>query len=100
MYTRIQSSKLYEQIAEQIKQRILRGELRTGDRLPTENELAGQFGASRTASREGMNTTAQHGLLATRLGLGAVETSGTAQAMRDCLELVMGVEALGGSAAT
>lgn len=98
MYTRIQSSKLYEQIAEQIKQRILRGELRTGDRLPTENELAEQFGASRTAIREAMKTLAQQGLIDTRPGRGAMVINATAQAMRHSLELLMRVEHAGGSA--
>jgi DNA-binding FadR family transcriptional regulator len=98
MYTRIQASKLYEQIAEQIKQRILRGELRTGDRLPTENELAEQFGASRTAIREAMKTLAQQGLIDTRPGRGAIVINATAQAMRHSLELLMRVEHAGGSA--
>jgi DNA-binding FadR family transcriptional regulator len=98
MYTRIQSSKLYEQIAEQIKQRILRGELRTGDRLPTENELAEQFGASRTAIREAMKTLAQQGLIDTRPGRGAMVINATAQATRHSLELLMRVEHAGGSA--
>src|SRR5216684_2689887 len=80
MYTRIRSNKLYEQIAEQIKQRILRGELRTGDRLPTENELA------------------QQGLIDTRPGRGAMVINDTAQAMRHSLELLMRVEHAGGSA--
>lgn len=98
MYTRIQSSKLYEQIAEQIKQRILSGELRTGDRLPTENELAEQFGASRTAIREAMKTLTQQGLIETRPGRGAMVINATAQAMRHSLELLMRVEHAGGSA--
>src|SRR2546426_762804 len=98
MYTPIRPSKLYEQIAEQIKQRILSGELRTGDRLPTENESAEQFGASRTAVREAMKTLAQQGLIDTRPGRGAMVINATAQAMRHSLELLMRVEHAGGSA--
>src|SRR6266566_7213011 len=98
MYTPIRASKLYEQIAEQIKQRSLRCELRTGDRLPTENKLAEQFGASRTAIREAMKTLAQQGLLDTRPGRGAMVINDTAQAMRHSLELLMRVEHAGGSA--
>src|SRR2546428_7992058 len=91
MYTRIRSNKLYEQIAEQIKQRILRGELRTGDRLPTENKLAEQFGASRTAIREAMKTLAQQGLIDTRPGRGAIVINDTAPATPQHLQLLMKV---------
>ena len=52
LYKPLQSSKVFERIAEQIEQRILSGELRSGDRLPTERELGEQFQASRTAVRE------------------------------------------------
>ena len=38
MYTPIQSVKVFEQVAKQIEKRILVGELRSGDRLPTERE--------------------------------------------------------------
>src|SRR5437588_2142723 len=99
MYTRLRPSKLYEQIAEQIKQRILSGELRTGDRLPTENELAEQFGASRTAVREAMKTLTQRGLIETRPGRGAVVINATAQAMHHSLELLMRVQQAGGGSA-
>ncbi len=68
LYTPIQSSKVSEQIATQIKQRILSGELHTGDRLPTERELAEQFHASRTAVREAMKMLAQNGLVDMRPG--------------------------------
>src|SRR5438093_11059247 len=95
MYTPIRASKLYEQIAEQIKQRILRGELRTGDRLPTENELAEQFGASRTGVREAMKILAQQGLIETRTGPGALVTTADSQAMHHSLEILMRVEHAG-----
>ncbi len=59
MYTPIQSVKVFEQVAEQIEKRILDGELRSGDRLPTERELAEQFHVSRTAVREAMKIVEQ-----------------------------------------
>ncbi len=68
MYTPIQSVKVFEQVAEQIEKRILVGELRSGDRLPTERELAEQFHVSRTAVREAMKNLAQKGLVDMRPG--------------------------------
>jgi GntR family transcriptional repressor for pyruvate dehydrogenase complex len=97
MYSPIRSNKVYEQIAEQIEQRILSGTLRSGDRLPTERELAEQFQASRTAVREAMKTLAQKGLVDMRPGRGTIVIDGTTQAMRHSLGLMMRVGQVGGS---
>ncbi len=98
MYTPIHSNKVYEQIAEQIERRILSGELRSGDRLPTERELSEQFRASRTAVREAMKTLAQKGLVDMRPGRGTIVIDGTSQAMRHSLGLMMRVGQAGSSA--
>lgn len=91
MYLPIQSNKIFERIAEQIEKRILNGELRSGDRLPTERELAEQFHASRTAVREAMKTLAQKGLVDMRPGRGTIVIDGTSQAVRHSLGLMMKV---------
>ncbi len=98
MYIPIRSSKVYEQIVEQIEQLILSGKLRSGDRLPTERELAEQFQASRTAVREAMKTLAQKGLVDMRPGRGTIVIDGTSQAMRHSLDLVMRVGQAGNAA--
>jgi GntR family transcriptional regulator, transcriptional repressor for pyruvate dehydrogenase complex len=98
MYTPIHSSKVFEKIAEQIEKRILSGELRSGDRLPTERELSEQFQASRTAVREAMKTLAQRGLVDMRPGRGTIVIDGTSQAMRHSLGLMMMVGQSGNSA--
>ncbi len=97
MYSPIQSSKVFEQIAVQIEKRILSGELQRGDRLPTERELSEQFHASRTAVREAMKTLAQKGLVDMRPGRGTIVIDGTSQAMRDSLGLMMKVGQAGSS---
>jgi DNA-binding FadR family transcriptional regulator len=89
MYVPIQTMKVFEQIAAQIEQQILRGDLRTGDRLPTERELAEQFRASRTAVREAMKTLAQKGLVDMRPGRGTIVIDGTSSALRDSLNRSM-----------
>jgi len=97
MYTPIQSSKVYERIAEQIEQLILNGELHSGDRLPTERELAEQFQASRTAVREAMKTLAQKGLVDMRPGRGTIVIDGTSKAMQHSLGLMIRVGQAGSS---
>ncbi|HYT28190.1 MAG TPA: FadR/GntR family transcriptional regulator [Ktedonobacteraceae bacterium] len=89
MYTPIQSIKVFEQVAVQIEKRILDGELRSGDRLPTERELAEQFHVSRTAVREAMKILAQKGLVDMRPGRGTIVIDGSHEAMQDSIGLVM-----------
>jgi DNA-binding FadR family transcriptional regulator len=94
MYTPVGRSKLFEQIVEQIQGRIVRGELRAGDRLLPERELAASFGASRTAVREALKTLAQMGLVDMRPGRGTVVTDNTSDAMRSSLGLMLRVSHL------
>lgn len=89
MYTPIQSVRVFEQVAEQIEKRILNGELRSGDRLPTERDLAEQFHVSRTAVREAMKILAQKGLVDMRPGRGTIVIDGANAAMQDSIGLVM-----------
>lgn len=89
MYKEIQPERLYEQIVEQIEQRILSGDLRVGDQLPPERDLAEQFGVSRTAVREAVKTLRGKGLVEIQLGRGTFITSNTARAMRHSLGLMV-----------
>jgi GntR family transcriptional repressor for pyruvate dehydrogenase complex len=88
-YAPIQSNKVFEQVAVQIEQRILKGELRSGDRLPTEREMAEQFHVSRTAVREAMKILAQKGLVDMRPGRGTIVIDGAQEAMQHSIGLVM-----------
>ncbi len=98
MYKTIRSSRLYEQIVEQIEQAILNGELRRGDQLPAERELAEQFGVSRTAVREAVKALREKGLVEAFSGRGTFVTDGTSQAMRQSLDLVTRIGGPDGSA--
>jgi GntR family transcriptional repressor for pyruvate dehydrogenase complex len=89
MYTPIQSLKVFEQVVVQIEQRILNGELRSGDRLPTERDLAEQFHVSRTAVREALKTLAQKGLVEMRPGRGTIVIDAAYEALQHSLGLVM-----------
>ncbi|MDD4679980.1 MAG: GntR family transcriptional regulator, partial [Clostridia bacterium] len=47
-------TRIYEDIVKQIMDNIKKGELKPGDKLPTERELASQLNVSRTAIREAL----------------------------------------------
>lgn len=63
--------RLSSRVAAAIKQEIVRGRLKPGDRLPTEHELSEQLGVSRNAVREGLAELRQEGLVNSRQGVGA-----------------------------
>ena len=89
MYLPIQPERLYEQIVGQIEQRILAGELKAGDQLPSEHELAKQFAVSRTAVREAIKTLREKRLVEIRPGRGTFIINGMPDAMRHSLGLLM-----------
>jgi len=53
----------YRQIADLIEQRIMGRSLRTGDPLPSEVDLARQFGVNRSTVREAIRALETQGLL-------------------------------------
>lgn len=66
------------QIANQLVAAIRVGELALGDRLPSESELAAQFGVSRASVREALSSLQFSGYLETVRGSGTVVISTTA----------------------
>jgi len=72
MYKVIQSSRLYEQIVQQIEESVTKGSLKEGDKLPAERELALQFGVSRTAVREAIKALQEKGLVEALPGRGTL----------------------------
>ena len=89
MYKLVRTSRLYEQILQQIEDAILKGTLKPGDQLPAERELAQQFGVSRTAVREAVKALREKGLVEAYSGRGTFVTDGTSQAVRQSLDLMM-----------
>ena len=58
----------YLRVSEEIRARILRRELREGEPLPTETELARQFAVNRSTVREALRKLESGGLLGRRRG--------------------------------
>ena len=86
MYKVIQSSRLYEQIVQQIEESISGGKLKVGDQLPAERDLAQRFGVSRTAVREAVKALSEKGLVEALPGRGTFITNGTSNGIRQSLD--------------
>ncbi len=97
MYLPIQTERLYERIVSQIEQRIEAGDIKVGDQLPSEHELAEQFAVSRTAVREAVKALRQKGLVEIRPGRGTFITNETSDTIRNSLGMLMKFGAMKGS---
>jgi GntR family transcriptional repressor for pyruvate dehydrogenase complex len=66
----IRQVRVSEEVAEQLKQSILSGELKAGDKLPSERDLAEGFEVSRLAVREAFRSLQGAGFVVARQGSG------------------------------
>jgi GntR family transcriptional repressor for pyruvate dehydrogenase complex len=89
VYKLVRTSRLYEQIVQQIEASIVKGDLKPGDQLPAERDLAQRFGVSRTAVREAVKALREKGLVEAYSGRGTFITDGTTQAVRQSLDLMV-----------
>ncbi len=98
VYRAVKTSRLFEQIVQQVEDSILKGQLQPGDQLPAERDLAQRFGVSRTAVREAVKTLREKGLVEAYSGRGTFVTNGTSQAIRQSLDLMIRINQQEGSA--
>ena len=66
----LQRPKIRDQAAEEIKRYIVDRQLAPGDRLPTENQLAEDFGISRLSVREATKALEFLGIVESKTGVG------------------------------
>lgn len=89
----VHSGRTFEIVVQRIREKLLTGALRPGDKLPPERELARQLDVSRNVVREALRTLENAGLVRTRKGArgGAFIEEGTpariAQALGDLMTL-------------
>jgi len=81
----IRPKKISEEIVEQIKALISKGELKPGERIPSERDLASMLGVSRPSVREAIMVLEAMGLLESRQGGGTYVRSLTEGALADPL---------------
>jgi GntR family transcriptional repressor for pyruvate dehydrogenase complex len=98
MYKIVRTSRLYEQIVQQVQESIQKGTLKPGDQLPPERELAQQFGVSRTAVREAVKALREKGLVEAYPGRGTFITDGTTSTIGQSLDRMMKIGQPEGSA--
>ncbi|MFB3884818.1 MAG: FadR/GntR family transcriptional regulator [Thermodesulfobacteriota bacterium] len=65
----VKPNRVSHQVAEQIRNLILEGKLKPGDKLPSERELSKVIGVGRLSLREGLRILESSGILKTRYGV-------------------------------
>jgi len=70
LFTPIESKRTFEEISSKVKALIFEGTLKPGDRLPSEQELAKQFGVGRQSVREALRLLELSGLVSIQKGYG------------------------------
>lgn len=68
LFKPIRQGRISEEVVQQLKESILLGLFRPGDRLPSERDLANQFKVSRVVIREALRTLENLGFILTRQG--------------------------------
>lgn len=84
--------RLFHDIVDRIQEMIVSGKLKPGDQLPSERQLAEEYGVSRTAVREAIRSLAEKGLVEVLLGRGTFVTTPTADHLAESITLMLQVE--------
>jgi GntR family transcriptional regulator, transcriptional repressor for pyruvate dehydrogenase complex len=64
----IKTRRIFEEICDSIREKLVSGELKAGDRLPSERELSEMFDVSRVALREAIRSLEMAGIVELRKG--------------------------------
>jgi GntR family transcriptional repressor for pyruvate dehydrogenase complex len=85
--------RVYESVAEHIREAIFAGQLLPGHKLPSEREMAEQFETSRVALREALRALEQDGMISIKRGFGGgafvADFNNALRALTDSLNTVV-----------
>jgi DNA-binding FadR family transcriptional regulator len=88
----VKTGKISERIARQIKDTILNGAMKSGDRLPPERELVQRFQASRISIREALKNLEASGLLTIKPGSGVFVSEVNSKPMSESLASILRIK--------
>jgi GntR family transcriptional repressor for pyruvate dehydrogenase complex len=88
-FAKIQTNNKHEMVAASLEEAILCGSLKVGEKLPSEQSLADQFGVSRNIMREAMRNVKARGLLEVKNGDGSYITKPKSTDLSDMMNRFM-----------
>lgn len=87
-FAQIKTESIHEQVVQRISQMVAMGQLKRGEKLPSERELKEMFGVSRASLREGLRILKMLGIIDIRPGSGIFVTSENNQDIAQPLSLL------------
>ena len=87
--------KPYQLVIDHVREEVLHGNLRPGDRLPGERELAEQLGISRNSVREGLRILENMGVTSSQHGAGHYISLNFDEPMTETLSLIYTMKGMG-----
>lgn len=89
----LKRGRVYESVAEHLRQAIFNGQLLPGHKLPSERDMAEQFETSRVALREALRALEQEGMISVKRGFGGgafvADFNNALRALTDSLNTVV-----------
>ena len=90
-----EKEKPYQLVIDLVKEEVLHGNLRPGNRLPGERELAEQLGISRNSVREGLRILENMGVTSSQHGAGHYIALNFDESMTEMLSLIYTMKGMG-----
>ena len=87
--------KPYQLVIDHVREEVLHGNLKPGDRLPGERELAEQLGVSRNSVREGLRILENMGVTSSQHGAGHYISLNFDEPMTETLSLIYTMKGMG-----
>ena len=93
LFQPVRTRRGFEAVCDRIREQLMSGELKPGDRLPGERELAEGYGIGRSAARDALRSLEVAGVVEARKGINGgfyirkAGSSGLAQTMQDMVTL-------------
>lgn len=91
---RVEKRNLYEDVAAKIESYIIQNAPQSGQKLPSENELATNFGVSRPVIREALKLLKERQLIETRTGGGTYTSKPGTQNLIDVIQRMIQMECI------
>jgi GntR family transcriptional repressor for pyruvate dehydrogenase complex len=92
--SKITRNPLYEQVSNNIIQRIIDERLADGTKIPSERSLSEQFGVSRVVIREAMKVLVKNGMVVVEPGRGTFIADQTSNNLHTALDLVCRIQGI------
>jgi GntR family transcriptional repressor for pyruvate dehydrogenase complex len=89
LFSPIKTSKLSDEVYNQIVSLISRGKLKPGDKIPSERDLASDLGISRQSIREALHRAEVMGLIEVRQGEGSFILSSINKSLKQPLTIIL-----------